>query len=309
MTATSAPLLDAVSGRAWEAIAGAYDLHVHAAPDLAPRRTDDLALAQDFLSRGLAGFVLKSHYAPTAERAKVVSAAVPGIEAFGAVCLNHGVGGINPVAVDIAGRSGARIVWLPTVDSRNEWSGEHPKMTKPPVWMQIKMDMEARNLISSPVDVFDSDGRPLPALLACFAAVVEHHMVLATGHLSRSEINQVVPLAFAHGVKRVIITHPEFPSQNLSPSDQKALAEQGAFVEHCFTTPYTEKCTWEAVFDGIAAAGVEQTIISTDLGQVANPPVAEGLAAFAQVLLDNGLDEGDVKAMAVGNPSKLIAPD
>ena len=309
MTSISAPLLDAISDRAWDAIAGAYDLHVHVAPDLAPRRTDDLALARDFLSRGLAGFVLKSHYAPTAERAKVVTAAVPGIEAFGAVCLNHGVGGLNPVAVDIAGRSGARMVWLPTVDSRNEWSGEHPEMAKPPVWMEIKRDMEARNLIKSPVDVFDSDGRPLPALLECFAAVVEHHLILTTGHLSRSEINQVVPLAFAHGVKRVVITHPEFPSQNLSPSDQKALAEQGAYVEHCFTTPYTGKCTWEAVFEGIAGAGVEQTIISTDLGQVANPPVAEGLAVFAQMLLDHGWDEGDVKAMVVGNPSKLIATD
>ena len=309
MTSISAPLLDAVSDRAWDAIAGAYDLHVHVAPDLAPRRTDDLALARDFLARGLAGFVLKSHYAPTAERAKVVSAAVPGIEAFGAVCLNHGVGGLNPVAVDIAGRSGAKMVWLPTVDSRNEWSGEHPEMAKPPVWMEIKRDMEARNLIKSPVDVFDSDGNPLPALLECFAAVVEHHMILTTGHLSRAEINQVVPLAFAHGVKRVVITHPEFPSQNLGPSDQKALAEQGAYIEHCFTTPYTGKCTWEAVFEGIAAVGVEKTIITTDLGQVANPPVAEGLAAFAQMLLDNGWDEADVKAMAVGNPSKLIASD
>jgi hypothetical protein len=309
VTSTPASVLDSVSDRAWEAISGAYDLQVHVEPDLAPRRTDDLSLARDFLAHGLAGFVLKSHYAPTAERAKVVSAAVPGIEAFGAVCLNHGVGGLNPVAVDIAGRSGARIVWLPTVDSLNEWTGEHPEMAKPPVWMQIKRDMEARNLIRSPVDVFDADGNPAPALLECFAAVVEHHMVLATGHLSRSEINQVVPLAFAHGVNKVIITHPEFPSQNLSPSDQKALAEQGAFVEHCFTTPYTGKCTWETVFEGIAAAGVEQTIISTDLGQVANPPVAEGLAAFAQMLLDNGLDEGDVKAMAVGNPSKLMATD
>lgn len=309
MTSTSAPALDAISDRAWEAISGAYDLHVHVEPDLAPRRTDDLALSRDFLARGLAGFVLKSHYSPTAERAKVVTAAVPGIEAFGAVCLNHGVGGLNPVAVDIAGRSGARIVWLPTVDSLNEWSGEHPAMAKPPVWMQIKRDMEARNLIKSPVDVFDSDGRPLPALLECLAAVAEHQMILATGHLSRSEINQVVPLAFANGIERVVITHPEFPSQNLSPSDQKALAEQGAYVEHCFTTPYTGKCTWEAVFKGIAAAGVEQTIITTDLGQVANPPVAEGFAAFAQMLLDNGWNEADVKAMAIGNPSRLISTD
>ena len=43
---------------------------------------------------------------PTAERAKVVTKAVPGITAFGAITLNHSVGGLNPVALEIAGRSG-----------------------------------------------------------------------------------------------------------------------------------------------------------------------------------------------------------
>src|SRR5215470_15531137 len=61
-----------VSDAAWEAIQGAYDLQVHVAPDVIERRTDDLDLARDFLSLGLRGFVLKSHYVPTAERAKVV---------------------------------------------------------------------------------------------------------------------------------------------------------------------------------------------------------------------------------------------
>src|ERR1700726_4867661 len=103
----------AVSSAAWEALQGAYDLQVHVAPDVIERRIDDVDLAKEFLARGLKGFVLKSHYFPTAERAKVVSRAVPGIEAFGAITLNHSIGGLNPVAVEIAGRSGAKIVWMP----------------------------------------------------------------------------------------------------------------------------------------------------------------------------------------------------
>src|SRR5438034_10808918 len=89
----------AASDQAWEAIAGAYDLQVHVAPDVIGRRIDDIDLAHEFLARGLRGFVLKSHYVPTAERAKVVSKAVPGIAAFGAVTLNHAVGGLNPVEI------------------------------------------------------------------------------------------------------------------------------------------------------------------------------------------------------------------
>src|SRR2546426_4513696 len=69
------------------------------------------------------GFVLKSHYIQTGERAQVVTKAVPGSKVFGAVTLNHSVGGLNPVAVEIAGRSGCKIVWMPTVDARARRGG------------------------------------------------------------------------------------------------------------------------------------------------------------------------------------------
>ena len=58
--------------RARVLVEGAYDLHVHVAPDVPRRRTDDHTLAQRFAELGLAGFALKSHYTSTAERAQVV---------------------------------------------------------------------------------------------------------------------------------------------------------------------------------------------------------------------------------------------
>ena len=64
------------------------------------------------------GFILKSHYTSTAERASVVRAAVPGIDALGAIVLNRAVGGMNALAVEVAAREGVRTVWMPTVDSR-----------------------------------------------------------------------------------------------------------------------------------------------------------------------------------------------
>ena len=65
-----------VTDAAWQALQGGYDLQVHVAPDVIERRIDDLDLAKEFLARGLRGFVLKSHYFPTAERAAVVSRAI-----------------------------------------------------------------------------------------------------------------------------------------------------------------------------------------------------------------------------------------
>ena len=47
-------------------------------------------------------------------------------------------------------------------------------------------------------------------------------------------------------------------------------------------------------------------MISTDLGQTINPPVADGFASFAQHLLDAGFTADEVRTMAVTNPTRLI---
>jgi len=108
------------SGRARDLLRGAYDTHIHVGPDVVPRIVDDLTLARRFRALGMAGFVLKSHFTSTAERASVVSAAVPEVRVLGAIALNRAVGGMNPLAVEVAAREGARTVWFPTVDSVNE---------------------------------------------------------------------------------------------------------------------------------------------------------------------------------------------
>src|SRR5215467_11029489 len=99
---------------------GAFDTHVHSAPDVLPRKFDDLELAQRFKARKMAGFVLKSHYICTADRATLVNAMVPEVRAYGAIALNNSVGGLNPLAIDIAGRLGNKVVFLPSVDNANE---------------------------------------------------------------------------------------------------------------------------------------------------------------------------------------------
>src|SRR5437879_10565231 len=183
---TDAKITEAVSDRAWEAIRGGYDLQVHVAPDVIERRTYDVYLDKDFLSHGLKGFVLKSHYIPTAERAKVVRRAVPGIEAYGAITLNHSVGGLNPVALEIAGRSGAKIVWLPTVDAANETAGrlDGPN-TKLPFWAKIQRELAATGVAPPPITVLDPSGNITKAARRCVELIARHDMILATGPLGQ----------------------------------------------------------------------------------------------------------------------------
>ncbi len=297
-----------VSDTAWAALEGAYDLHVHVAPDVIARRTDDLDLARDFLARGLKGFILKSHYFPTSERAAVVRKAVPGIDARGALTLNHAVGGINPVAVELAGRSECALVWMPTVDAANETAHlASSARAKLPFWAEIQKELAATGINPPAMSVLDPDGRVIPAAQTCLELIAKHDMILATAHLGRREIFALVKAAKAAKVRKIVITHPTFPSQQLSPDEQAELAHLGAIVEHCFTTPHTGKAPWELTFESIRRVGVERTMVSSDLGQKINPPVADGCGMFAQTLLDAGFSAADVTRMAVTNPTSLVS--
>jgi hypothetical protein len=299
---------DAPTQRARELVRGAFDLHIHVDPDVVGRSVDDVTLAEQCRELGLAGFGLKSHYTSTAERARVVNRVVPEVRAIGAITLNAAVGGLNPLAVEIAAREGARIVWLPTVDAVNEASArdrEYPPGAHVPMWVAIQRELREAGMEPPAVPVVDEDNRPLPELDAVLAVVARHQLVLATGHLARDEIFAVVDAALAAGIRDVVVTHPEFTSQDLSLDDQVALAERGALLERCFTTPHTGKCSWEHVFAGIRATGVERNLLSTDLGQPANPPVSDGLALFADRLLEGGFTEEEVRTMSVEQSQRL----
>ena len=106
------------------------------------------------------GFVLKSHYIQTGERAQVVTKAVPGIKAFGAITLNHSVGGLNPVAVELAGRIGLQ----DRLDADRRRGRTKPPgaldggSDKLPFWAKIQRELAAEGISPPPLTV-DRRGR------------------------------------------------------------------------------------------------------------------------------------------------------
>jgi hypothetical protein len=295
------------SKRARDLVRGAYDLHVHSGPDLLPRSASDLDLAYRYRERGLAGFVIKSHYIPSAPRAALVRSLVPEVHVLGSVVLNSAIGGINTVAVEISARAGARIIWMPTFDGANEMSGHAslPPGVKQPQWARLQQELREQGVRSGPIAVVDEEGCVLPEVQSVLRAIAKHHLVLATGHLGRDEIFAVVEAALAEGVQQIIITHPDYPSQNLSVEDQAALARKGAFLERCFAPSYTSKVPWERLFATIRATGPEHSFLATDLGQPDNPPIEDGLPLMVDQLLSAGFSEAEVITMAVTNTVRL----
>jgi hypothetical protein len=295
------------SARGRELVRGAVDYHVHVAPDFAERRITDVALARRCLETGQAGIGLKSHYSSTAERAQVVAEAVPGVTVLGTITLNRSVGGLNPLAVEIAAREGARIVWFPTVSSVNEVSDtplDDPNANLP-VWARFERSLREAGLECAPVPVVGDDGALLTEAWEVLDVIARHGMTLCTGHLSRDEIFTLVDGAVARGIESIVVTHPEFPSQAVGVEDQVALAAKGALLERCFTTVYTGKAPWERFYDATHAVGPEHTVWSTDLGQKFNPPVEDGLALMADRFLQAGFSEEEVVTMAVTNTRRV----
>ena len=291
-----------------ELIRGAYDMHIHSAPDVLPRKFNDIVLAEHAVEAGMAGVVLKSHYICTADRANLINEMFPALKAFGGLCLNNSMGGLNPQAVDVAGRLGTKVVWFPTVDAENEAkniAGEPVPGVPQPYWMTIAKAMLEKGISGGPVKVV-VDGKVTESAQQCMEVIADYDMILATGHIAPEEMIPVVQAAREAKVNRVVITHPEFPATFLTIDQQKELAKYDVMFERCFTQPFTGKVEWSTVYENIRTIGPASTILSTDLGQSTAPWVEEGMGMFMTNLLDNGFTERELEVMSHTNAGQIL---
>ena len=95
---------------------GVIDMHVHTNPDLRLRAYDDFELMEAAIRVGARAIVIKTHQGTTMDRAylcnrhnEIVHGKTNTFTMFGSITLNKVVGGINPKAVDVALRLGAKV--------------------------------------------------------------------------------------------------------------------------------------------------------------------------------------------------------
>ncbi len=291
-----------------ELIRGAYDLHVHSAPDVLPRKMDDIEMAQRIIDSGMAGYAIKSHYFCTSERAELINKLYPGCNAIGTITLNSSVGGINPTAVEMAARSGAKLVWFPTCDSEYELShvfnGDPNK--KLPYWAQIIIQLKEDGIKTPTIRLLNDDGRLKDEVYEVIDIIARKNIILATSHSSHEETFALVKAAHERKVEKIIITHVDFPTTFYTVEEQKELAKYGAYMEHCYTTFATGKVDFDVTLEQIRALGPDQVILATDLGQKTAVYPDQGLLEFATKLYDNGFTENEIRKMTVENTSALL---
>src|SRR5215467_13389510 len=267
-----------------QTLSGAIDMHTHSDPDGTPRKIDAIDLAKLVKSRGMRAIVLKNHYEPTASLAYIVRKEVPGIEVFGGISLDLTVGGVNPAAVEwmTKGKGGyGKVVWLPTYDSENQ-AGRSGRPFSPVV----------RN------------GAVTPEVSQVIAIAAKNNLVLETGHSSPAEALIIIREAKRQGVQNVLVTHAMSSPVNMSIGQMREAAKLGAYLELVWVRPGTDAA--RAYVNAIRAVGSESIVLSSDLGQAANPLHPDGLLAMYQYLASQGVPTVDIDRMAKTNPAKLL---
>ena len=281
-------------------IDGAYDLHVHSSPDLFPRIADDAAMVAHAAKRGFAGVVMKNHFEGTASRAALAARAVPGLRVYGGLVLNRYVGGINPHAVDVALRLGARIVWMPTLDAACHrrafgFGGGFLAQSS-----GVETDAPGISLLR--------DGQLVPEARDVMALVKDRGAALATGHVGYDEIAALVEEAEAQGFRKLILTHPYDRAPGLSLDQVRALARPHVRIEFvfCSITPEWKFTDAAAIAHCMKSIGPARFVISSDGGQAHNPMPAEGYRRFVEALHGEGMARDEFRVMCRENGDFLL---
>ena len=279
---------------------GAWDLHVHAAPDLAPRVQTCAEVAANAASAGMAGVLFKDHCTSTVGRAAALCAAHPGLTVVGSLCLNPTVGGLNPAAVEAALCAGARVIYLPTYGAAHHiglWG-----RGKPPTMFPLREHEQGIHLL-------DGTSRLTPVLDPIFELIAAHDAVLATGHVAPAEGLAALTRAAELGVKRLLVTHASTSVTQMPLDMQRQCVEVGALVEHCFFA-VTKACPGAIPLERIATEvrelGIGHVILSSDLGQVANLPPVQGFAEMLGRTMALGFSRAEMAAMVCDNPVRLL---
>ena len=269
---------------------GAVDIHVNFGPDpKVERRAGAIEVAQQAKAMGMQGLVLKSHEYPTHPVAFTATQAVPGITMVGGISLNVEVGGLNPMAVEATAQMGGRVVWMPTYSAR--------------------ADRESKGL-NGGIHLRDEEGRLLPEVYSILEVIRSHDMVLATGRISTAESMELVRQARDMNIGRIVVTHGTTMSYwtGMTVEDMEALADMGAFIEHCIHVmmPTTYRMDPRELARAITSIGPEKCILSTNFGQDFHPMPAEGMRMGIATMLRSGLEEVEAGMLVKDNPSRLL---
>jgi hypothetical protein len=303
-----APWRKANPGLAKSLLKGAVDLHCHSGPSVMPRYFDHYEAMQEASDSGVRALLVKDHYYSATPVTELLNKHFShlGVTLLSGVPLNNQAGGLNIFAVEHGIALGAKLVWMPTFSSKNHI--EHHRQGATQGFPNSTKSM----MVPKPLTVLDDAGKLLPEVAPILDMIAEHDVVLSTGHLHITEIWPLIDEARKRGVKRMMCNHPTYII-DATLADITRLAGMGVYIEHsmCMFSELSKFMFFQPhELDAfIKAAGVEKTILGSDLGQSWNPRMTEGFQDVIEVCLDLGYSEQEVRQMTSANAAQLIGLD
>lgn len=215
-------------------IKGRIDFHIHPGPDPYPRVATAMEIAYLARNAGMKAVVLKCFEAMTPQLAETLEEALPGIKVVGGVCMEGAVGGINPRAVEMAIRAGAKVVWMPSLDSSHnlevaeayQRSGREKSTLHHMNGILGRSDPRAKLRVTR-------NGEILPEVKEILEMVAAANIVVETGHMNSADRAVFVDTAIAAGVKKIVLTHANASWAYADVEEQKNLTQKpGVYVEY-----------------------------------------------------------------------------
>lgn len=285
-----------------EILKGLIDIHVHAGPSVANRELDAADMLKEAEAAGYRGFLVKDHYFPSMMGCQMVQKHLGhgNVEIFGSMCLNNSMGLFNLNAVDAAYGMGAKIIYFPTVSSKN-----HIDAHKGHFAGAGKMSVP-----ETPVVYIDENGELLPEAVRILEYMAEKDMTLGTGHGSAKEIDALVRKAHEVGVRKILVNHPHFHI-GATYEQMRQWAALGAYIELnvCVFSEGSKMgpLPTSVLEEMLREVPHERMVLDSDMGQKGNGSPVEAMYSFICLMMDRfGITEEEINVMAKKNPAILM---
>ena len=284
----------------------AIDMHIHCAPDTGPRYGDSVEIARIARDAGMRAIVVKDHLTQTVHKASITNELVPGFTCFGAAAMNLPNGGLSPRAAAFFTALGAKVIWLPTMDSEFTWlkAGHGHYDAIYATRNAYGIDYPKLTLLTEGM----YKGRLREEVKQIVGEVAKAEVVLCSGHHTPEETIALMEYVKSIGFRRALVTHANAFLEEFTPAVLDRLVDLGAMLEisNGVLVPLHGRQDPREVVKIIRQVGADRIVLVSDAGQLENPSPPEALRSFCHILIKEGITFEEIKKMIVQNPTRLL---
>jgi predicted metal-dependent phosphotriesterase family hydrolase len=179
------------------------------------------------------------------------------------------------------------------------------------VWMAT-FDARAYVLASKvdrPYVAVSRNGEILPETKSVIAMIKKYDLVMATGHNSAEDDLLLIQEARKQRITHIVVTHAMLSPTFMTIPQMQQAASLGAYIEFVYNglVGGSKQFDFADYAKAIRAVGPEHCILSSDMGQPANPLHPDALVLLFDGLKKQGLSQSDIDQMSKVNPARLLS--